>query len=209
MGGAGEKDLKTFMCTGQSGKKSSAECCLAAHQQVMAGADFMAEIRWNYSNRGHFFLTSLYNGVPVDAAILNLRNALALSPPLSHLTLPPTCSAHPLSLLDSALCPHLLMSSTATGALQWGNNVAVKQRGCDPSFFAHPLSPDSGIVGAVPTPFPFPSLCSKPPPTPPRLGLETDSFSPQHLICGNRCSTAAPSEGKMPKTYPTKVLLIS
>ena len=87
------------------------------------------------------------------------------------------------------------MPSTATGALQWGNNVAVKQRGCDSPSTLHALSLSLYLSlslsrsghrrrGAHPLPF----FLFKAAPR--RVGLETDSFSPQHLICGNRCSTA-------------------
>ena len=115
----------------------------------------------------------------MDTAVLNLGTARC---PLAVHSAPPP--------------PLPLMSSRRLGrALQWGNNVAVKQRGCDsPSTLRPPppLSPPPPLLfcrcaGAAPTPSPYSPLKAA---APALDSLETDSFSPRHLICGNRCYTA-------------------
>ena len=100
--------------------------------------------------------------IKVDAAVLNLGTALC---PLAVHSAPP-------------LLP--LMSSRRLGrAFQWGNNVAVKQRGCDtPSTLRTPLPPSSLLhqfcrcAGAAPAPTPFALLRAQS--RRPRVGLSRD-----------------------------------
>ena len=117
--------------------------------------------------------------IKVDTAVLNLGTARC---PLAVHSAPPP--------------PLPLMSSRRLGrALQWGNNVAVKQRGCDspstlrtpPPSLLLPLFSSVDAPARRPPPSPYSPLKAA---APALDSLETDSFSPRHLICGNRCYTA-------------------
>ena len=63
-----------------------------------------------------------------------------------------------------------------------GNNAAVKEGGCysPPSILRTLSLSPVPIQASYAVAHPFFLL---------GYGLETDSFSPQHLICGNRCSS--------------------